>query len=311
MDVNLPILLIYGPTASGKSALAVRLAQKYDAEIINADSMQVYAGLSIITACPDEAERKAASHHLFGHVDAAQRYSVGRWLNDALAAIKEVHGRGHAAILVGGTGLYFEALTKGLAAIPAIDKAARMQAQNLLEEGGVDALRAALSQIDPEAAQRILGDDRQRLLRALEVYYQTGRALSTFHKNTSAPLAADMWRGLVLCPPREALYERINRRFEHMLAQGALAEAKTMMERDLDRDLPAMKALGLLPLIGYIGGEITRDEACELAKRDSRRYAKRQYTWARGRLGDWPQSTQKNTGQHYQNALSLDLFSSR
>jgi tRNA dimethylallyltransferase len=283
-----PILLIYGPTASGKSALAVDLAHHFGGEIINTDSMQVYRRLPILTAQPSLVDQDGIPHHLYGHLDASQNYSVGLWLEEALGVIKTVRANGKVPILVGGTGLYFEALTRGLAKIPPVGEAANAAALSLLKNKGMEALRAEVRRIDPEAAARILGADRQRLLRALSVYLETGQSLSAFQKNTKPVLTPGSWCAMTLYPEREKLYARIAARFDEMLDLGALEEARAIAARDLPDTLPVMKALGLNALIGHINGQTTLEHAKVTAVRDTRRYAKRQFTWAGGRFSHWP-----------------------
>ncbi len=250
--------------------------------------MQVYHGLPILTAQPGLTEQDGVAHHLYGHLDARCNYSVGLWLDEALGVIKAVRARGKVPILVGGTGLYFEALTRGLAKIPPVGEAASAQAVSLLENKGIEALRAAVTRVDPAAATRILGDDRQRLLRAYSVYLETGQSLSAFQKDTLPALPPGSWCAMSLYPERESLYARIAARFDEMLAAGALDEARAFAERDLPDNLPVMKALGLKALIGHINGQITLEHAKVEAVRDTRRYAKRQYTWAGGRFSHWP-----------------------
>ncbi|WP_323762708.1 tRNA (adenosine(37)-N6)-dimethylallyltransferase MiaA [Maricaulis sp.] len=282
-----PCLLIAGPTAAGKTALSLAAAARVGGEIINADSMQVYAGLPLITAQPDAAERGRAPHHLFGAVDPAVRYSVGQWTSDVLALISDIRGRGRVPLLVGGTGLYFNALTRGLAPVPEIGEVARARAAAVLEEAGLSGLRAEALRLDPVAANRVEAADRQRLLRIVEVVYETGKALSVFQADTVPPLAPSEWRGIVIEPDRDTLYQRIDQRFERMLDAGALDEISAFMKRDIDPDLPASKALGVPQLVAHLRGEMTLDEATELAKRDSRRYAKRQGTWFRNQASSW------------------------
>lgn len=282
-----PCLLIAGPTAAGKTALSLAAAERVGGEIINADSMQVYAGLPLITAQPDAAERARAPHHLFGSIDPAIRYSVGQWTSDVLALISDIRGRGNVPILVGGTGLYFNALTRGLAPVPEIGDAARARAAALLDADGLAGLRAEALRLDPVATNRVDAADRQRLLRIVEVGLETGTALSVFQADTVPPLEPAAWRGIVIEPDREALYRRIDQRFERMLEAGALDEVAAFMQRDLDPDLPASKALGVPPLIAHLRGEMSLDEARDTAKRDSRRYAKRQGTWFRNQAASW------------------------
>lgn len=280
-------LLIAGPTAAGKTALSLAAASRLDGEIINADSMQVYDGLRIITARPDTEELAQAPHHLFGCVDPADRYSVGQWLEAALERVEAVRSRGRTPILVGGTGLYFNALTKGLAPAPEIAPEARTQAATLLDETGLDGLRAEALRVDPVAAGRVEPTDRQRLLRIVEVFLTAGEPLSSLWSATKPALPDTGWTGLVIEPDRDALYSRIEARFDRMLADGALEEARAFADRGLDPDLPAMKALGVPPLLAHLRGEMALDEAIALSKRDSRRYAKRQMTWFRNQHADW------------------------
>lgn len=285
------ILLIAGPTAAGKTALAIAAARRLEGEIINADSMQVYGGLSLITARPCAEEMDQAPHHLFGTIDPGTRFSVGDWLGAAAALIDDIEGRGRTPILVGGTGLYFNALTKGLAPVPEITPEARSEAAALIEKDGLEGLYAEAVRLDPAGAAKVKPADRQRLQRIVEVGYATGEALSSFHAKTEPVLSAQRWTGLVIEPDREALYARINRRFDQMMQAGALEEVRRFMERTLDPSLPAMKALGVPPLIKHLRGEMPLEEAIELAKRDSRRYAKRQMTWFRNQHADWARIT--------------------
>jgi tRNA dimethylallyltransferase len=281
-------LLIMGPTASGKSALALALAARVGGEIVNADSMQAYRDFRVLTARPSVAEEAEAPHHLYGHIDAAEAYSVGRWLDDALGAIAAIQARGNTPILAGGTGLYFKALTEGLADIPAADPETRAALRERAAKEGAPALHAELAQRDAVTAARLEPNDAPRILRALEVLETTGESISALHANTRAPLARAAWAGLALTPDREELYAAINARFEIMLAAGALEEARVFAARALDPASPAMKAHGAPALMAHLRGEITLAEAAEIGKRDTRRYAKRQFTWIAGQMPDWP-----------------------
>lgn len=286
-----PVLLIAGPTASGKSALALELAERLDGEIVNADALQLYADLRILTARPSPQEQARAPHHLFGVADGADGWSVGRWLDAALPVLAEIAGRGRQAIVVGGTGLYFRALTQGLADIPAVPKTVRDAAAETFERLGEGAFRQALAERDPAAAARIAPGDRQRLLRAYEVAEGTGRALSDWQADTAAPLAPSQWRAVVLEPDREALYARCDARLHTMIGQGALEEVQALTARGLDPLAPIMKAVGVRELAAHLSGELTLDQAVALAQQETRRYAKRQLTWFRNQTPDWPRLT--------------------
>ncbi len=297
-------LLIMGPTASGKSALALALAERVGGEIVNADSMQVYRDFRVLTARPTPEEERRAPHHLYGHVDAAENYSTGRWLADALAAIEAIRNHGRTPILVGGTGLYFKALTQGLADIPAADPEVRAALRARAEREGPAALHAELSARDPIAAARLEPNDAPRILRALEVLDTTGESISTLQANTKPALAADEWAGIALTPPREALYASINARFETMLEAGALEEVRALAARTLDPALPAMKAHGAPALMAHLRGELSLEAAAEIAKRDTRRYAKRQFTWIANQMSDWPCVDNASLGARVEAALA-------
>lgn len=283
------IWLIAGPTASGKSALALRLAEASGAEIVNADSMQLYAGLRVLTAGPGPEETARAPHHLFGSVDPADGWSVGRWLRAASEVIADIRGRGRPVVVVGGTGLYFRALTQGLAEIPEVPADVRAEAAADFERMGEAAFRARLAEVDPAAAARIAPGDRQRLCRAWEVFAATGQALSDLQR-TGAPAIAD-WSTVALEPPRPALYARCDARLHAMVREGALEEVRALIARNLDPALPAMKAVGVREFAAHLHGEISLEAAVEAAQQETRRYAKRQITWMRGQMAGWPRLT--------------------
>ncbi len=281
-------VLIAGPTASGKSALALELAQRLGGTVINADSMQVYRDLRIITARPTLAEEACVPHLLYGHVDAAENYSAGRWCIDAGAALAEVERAGRLPIVIGGTGLYFKTLTQGLAAVPPIPPAIRAAVRHRLAAEGAAALHAELAACDPTSAQRLMPGDRARVTRALEVMLATGRSLTDWHREGLPPaLDPDRAVKIFLAVDRAELYRRIDARFDAMLAAGALEEVRALHRRGLDPALPAMKAHGVPWLIRHLDGEIDLAAAAEAGKRDTRRYTKRQATWFRHQLPDW------------------------
>ncbi len=281
------VWLIAGPTASGKSALALRLARALDGEIVNADSMQLYRDLAVLTARPPADETAQVPHHLYGVADAGDGWSVGRWLRAAREALADIASRGRTAVVVGGTGLYFHALTRGLAEIPPVALAVRQAAQARFDAHGEGVFRDALHAVDPVAADRIAPRDRQRLVRAQEVHDATGKSLTEWQAEGAAGALAD-YRALVLDPPRDALYARCDVRFAAMVAGGALEEARVLLARNLDPALPAMKAVGLRELGRHLAGELSLDEAVTLARTETRHYVKRQSTWFRNQTPDWP-----------------------
>jgi tRNA dimethylallyltransferase len=281
-------VLIAGPTASGKSALALEVAACTGGIVINADSMQVYRDLRIITARPSDEEMRQAPHRLYGHIGAEEIYSVGRWLREAEAEIAAVRAAGKLAIVIGGTGLYFSALLKGLSAVPEVPADVRQQVRSLGDTKDNEALHAHLAARDPRTASELRVPDRQRILRALEVVEATGRGLAEWREDPGVPvLASDDYRAIFLETDREALGKRIDARFDMMLTEGAIEEVKALKARNLDPKMPALKAHGVPWLTKYLDGEIPLEEAALLGKRDTRQYAKRQETWFRNQLPEF------------------------
>lgn len=278
------ITLIAGPTAGGKSALALWLAAETGAEIIGADSMQIYADLPILTAAPTPADRAAVPHHLVGVADASEIWSVGRWLKAARAALEQVTSRGKPALVVGGTGLYFRALTHGLADIPEVSREA---SQNLSEAE----LRAALRALDPPSEARIGPSDIQRLTRAHAVAVQTGTPLSEWQARTRPALEPGSYRAMIVQPEREVLYARCDARLAAMVKSGALEELVALLARNLDPELPAMKAVGVRELAPHVRGETSFEDALAAAQMATRNYAKRQMTWFRNQTPDWERNS--------------------
>jgi len=292
------VAVLYGPTASGKSDLAVTLAQRLNGVVINADSLQVYAELEILTARPDAAAMARAPHRLFGVLSAAQACSAAWWRDAALDEIAAAHAAGKHPILVGGTGLYLKTLMEGLSPVPAANEEARARATALYSEVGGDAFRAALAERDPVIAARLKSGDRQRLIRAWEVIESTGTPLSEWQALPKEP-GHDLDFSLIgLMPPRDVLYARIDARFDAMLKDGALDEAARFEALGLSPTLPANKALGLPELRRHLKGEIGLDEATRLAQQMSRNYAKRQVTWFRHQRP----FAKKSDGRHIRHA---------
>ena len=281
-------VLIAGPTASGKSARAIKLAREMNGVVINANSMAVYQDLPILSARPTPEETAGTPHLLFGHIGAERNYSVGQWLDDAARALDETRAKGRMPVFVGGTGMYFKALLQGLSDIPHVPDEVRARVR--AESAGVPPaeLYARLRHCDPLTAERLRPTDPQRILRALEIFAATGAPLASFHAARGKPLLdAARCQCLFLAADREELNLRINARFDAMMAKGALDEARRLFARDLDPALPAMRAVGVPGLLAFLREECSLEAAVERGKRDSRQYAKRQFTFARTQLPEF------------------------
>ncbi|MBY4629446.1 tRNA (adenosine(37)-N6)-dimethylallyltransferase MiaA [Rhizobium croatiense] len=280
-------ILITGPTASGKSALAVEFAKRYDGAVVNADSMQVYDTLRVLTARPSEEEMQGVPHHLYGHVPAGAGYSTGSWLRDVSALLPALKAAGQLPVYVGGTGLYFKALTGGLSDMPAIPEALREKLRTRLLEEGPDQLYAELDAIDPAMSASLNRQDGQRIVRALEVIKATGRSIADFQGRSGPVLIdAEKARKIVVLPDRAVLHARINGRFEKMLQQGAEDEVRALLALGLPAEAPVMKAIGVSQIAAMLKGEMTREEVLEKGAAATRQYAKRQMTWFRNQMDE-------------------------
>lgn len=281
-------VLIAGPTASGKSALAMALAREFGGVVVNADSMQVYRDLRVLTARPTPEEEASVPHRLYGHVDGAMNYSAMRYAAEVSALLTELRESGELPILVGGTGLYFKALTEGFSAMPPVPDAVRAAFRERAESMSTEALHAELAGRDPEMAGRLRPSDRMRIMRAIEVHLATGRSLAAFQgAREPGPLACVEALRLFVSPEREAVRAAIDRRFEAMMAQGALDEVRRLKDRGLDPLLPVMRAHGVPGLIAHLDEAISLDEAIARGQADTRAYAKRQVTWFRHQMAGW------------------------
>ena len=297
------LALIAGPTASGKSALALALAEREQGTIINADSAQVYRDLRIISARPDEDDEARVPHLLYGYRDGASPCSAAAWAADAKAAIAECQASGRLPILIGGTGLYLRTLLEGIAPVPEIDPDLRREVRALTVERAYDALLVE----DPGAALRLRPTDRTRVARALEVVRSTGRPLAEWQKRKAGGIADQVeLQPLVLLPPRDWLYERCDRRFSEMISDEGIAEVRRLVERGLDPELPVMRAIGVREIAAFLAGALTRDEALEAGRTATRQYAKRQYTWfSRQPPADWPRFHEPPVCERIDDALAL------
>ncbi|MFV0297235.1 MAG: tRNA (adenosine(37)-N6)-dimethylallyltransferase MiaA [Hyphomicrobiaceae bacterium] len=281
-------ILIAGPTASGKSSFALDLARTRDGVIVNADSMQVYAELSVLTARPTAEDEAAVPHRLYGHIRARDPYSVARWQADVGAVVSRIASSGQLPIIVGGTGLYFKALTEGLSPVPAIPDDVRQQWRDAAEAAGPGELHAILAAKDPVMAERLAPGDTQRITRALEVISASGRSLAVWQTTPGTPLVkTDEAECLVVDRPREELHRRADQRFDLMLAEGAIEEVELLRSQNLSPTLPAMRALGVAPLMAMIAGHISRKDAADQGKLETRQYIKRQQTWLKRNMSTW------------------------
>lgn len=287
LDDEMDAILITGPTASGKSALALHLAREAGGVVINADSMQVYDTLRVLTARPSEAEMEGVQHLLYGHVPAKCAYSTGEWLRDVQDFLPKLRAEGRLPVFVGGTGLYFKALTGGLSDMPEISQDVRDRIRLRLKEEGPEALHAELSRRDAVVAESLEPKDGQRIVRALEVLEETGRSIADFQGRQGATVI-DPARAkkLVVLPDRKILHERINRRFEKMLEGGAVDEVRALLALHPAPDLPIMKAIGVREIAGMLEGRMSREEVIERASALTRQYAKRQMTWFRNQMDE-------------------------
>ncbi|WP_339928788.1 tRNA (adenosine(37)-N6)-dimethylallyltransferase MiaA [uncultured Brevundimonas sp.] len=281
------IQLIAGPTASGKSRLALETAEQTGAVIVNADSQQLYADLRILSARPTAEDEARAEHRLYGIADAADAWSVGRWSRAVMPVLAELTAEGRPALLVGGTGLYFNALTRGLADIPDIPDSVRDEIGALYDSAGEGSVRRRLVEADPESEAAIAPGDRQRLIRALAVLTVTGQPLSVWRADTRPLLAEDSWQAVVMEPPRDRLYAACDARVSAMIEQGALDEVRALVARRLDPTLPAMKAVGVRDFAAHLRGEVSLNDAVAAVQQATRNYAKRQLTWFRNQTPDW------------------------
>ncbi|SMC57357.1 tRNA dimethylallyltransferase [Rhizobium sp. RU36D] len=286
-DQQMDAILITGPTASGKSALALSLARQYDGVVINADSMQVYGVLRVLTARPSQDEMDGVPHHLYGHVDPRRSYSTGEWLREISSLLAELKAQRRMPVIVGGTGLYFKALTGGLSDMPEIPAEIREHWRSrLLAEGATD-LHAILAERDPDIAARLAVEDGQRIIRALEVLEATGQSISAF-QGKAGPVVVDPLkaRKIVVLPERSLLHDRINRRFAKMLDEGAVEEVEALLALNLAPEMPAMKAIGVSQIAAMLQGSLSKAEVIALSSAATRQYAKRQMTWFRNQMDE-------------------------
>ena len=277
-----PIIAIVGPTASGKTRLSVELAAHLGAEILSFDSMQIYRGMDIGTAKPTIEERQGIAHHMIDIADPREDYSVSRFVEEADRCLQDILSRGKTAVLVGGTGLYIDSLMRGLEFAPLPQSGVREELTRIAQEEGIEVLMERLRAVDPESAERIHPSNHKRVIRALEIYLESGKTMTqhNLESQEKPPKYAPLWIGLDYVN-RDALYSRINRRVDLMVEQGLLEELQTLLAQGIAHNATSMQAIGYKELMGYLRGECTLQEAVELLKQASRRYAKRQRTWFR------------------------------
>ena len=280
------IVLLSGPTASGKSSLASKLAEKIDGEIINADSIQLYRDLFILTARPDIKKEKI-KHHCYGFLDGDINWSVGKWINEINKILKDVIKRKKVPIVVGGTGFYFKAITDGLSPIPDIDKSIRFKIENDLEKNGLTELQKRLALIDPKASEKINPNDRQRIMRALEVYEGTNKKISDFWLMKREKIINYKSINFKIDADREWIYKNCDLRVDYMFENGVVEEVRHLLTKNYSENSPIMKAIGVDEITSFLNSDITLDRALELIKFKTHQYAKRQITWINNQMISW------------------------
>lgn len=300
-----PVIVIGGPTASGKSSLALRVAEEFGGEIVNADSMQIYRDLRVLTARPRSEDTVGIPHHLYGDLGMDERCSAGQWRARALETIGDIHGRDALPIVVGGTGLYLRALLTGLHRMPSVPAVVREELNVRLQARGPSVLHAELTACDPETAAGLNAADGQRIVRALEIFNHTGRGLKSWQSGESEAAPAGLrFFTVVMLPPRDTLYGAINERYARMIDNGGIEEVREMLARLPESDFPLLKAVGVSPIRAFLDGEIDRNRLVELGRRDTRRYAKRQMTWFRRQI-----ISEITIEKKYSENLIPDIFS--
>jgi len=280
------IVLLSGPTATGKSSLASKLAEKIDGEVINADSIQLYRDLFILTARPDIKKEKI-KHHCYGFLDGDINWSVGKWINEINKILKDVIKRNKVPIVVGGTGFYFKAITDGLSPIPDIDKSIRLKIENDLEKNGLTKLQKRLAFIDPKASEKINPNDRQRIMRALEVYEGTNKKISDFWLMKREKIINYKSINFKIDAEREWIYKNCDLRVDYMFENGAVEEVRHLLTKNYSENSPIMKAIGVDEITSFLNSDITLDKALELIKFKTHQYAKRQITWINNQMISW------------------------
>ena len=280
------IILLSGPTATGKSSLASKLAEKIDGEIINADSIQLYRDLFILTARPNIKKEKI-KHHCYGFLDGDINWSVGKWIDEINKILKDVIKRRKIPIVVGGTGFYFKAITDGLSPIPDIDKSIRLKIENDLEKNGLTELQKRLAYIDPNASEKINPKDRQRIMRALEVYEGTNKKISDFWLMKREKIINYKSINFKIDADREWIYKNCDLRVDYMLENGAVEEVRHLLNKNYSENSPIMKAIGVDEITSFLNSDITLDRAIELIKFKTHQYAKRQITWINNQMISW------------------------
>ena len=280
------IVLLSGPTATGKSSLASKLAEKIDGEIINADSIQLYRDLFILTARPDIKKEKI-KHHCYGFLDGDINWSVGKWINEINKILKDVIKRKKVPIVVGGTGFYFKAITDGLSPIPDIDKSIRLKIENDLEKKGLTELQKRLALIDPKASEKINPNDRQRIMRALEVYEGTNKKISDFWLMKREKIIKYKTINFKIDADREWIYKNCDLRVDYMFENGVVEEVRNLLTKNYSKNSPIMKAIGVDEITSFLNSDITIDKALELIKFKTHQYAKRQITWINNQMISW------------------------